>query len=318
MALGMWSGIAAGLKDIEDKRRYNLEREDRLQELKFKRDMFNEEMSLKYLNNIQELATDYAGYGASKKGSLLSDTSKAEQLVRMGMPTESVVKLSGMGGPALDVAIKQIESAKDPLTPKDYTYIAENILVQDPYIPEDSTVEEFIKSKGLDLSKLSEDKQAKAKEIIRRSLSTPAVASFTGTPQPGPAKISEYAAATQQLNTAITNILSQAAGKGGLDQIQIGEIGRTIEKANKEGDYGPAIKMIEDQYGVEGFIAFYKDLQDSLPNYLDPERPSAPAFTPFKRRYMELTTTTTPDTSPKPVKVLNYNPETGQFEEAND
>ena len=120
-----------------------------------------------------------------------------------------------------------------------------------------------------------------------------------------PPEIADYKVATDQLYTAFSNILTEAAVSTREDLA--GKIGMATEKMNKFGNTVEAVDLIVEIYGVDGFKKLYESLASSMPQFLgDSSTRVPPAFVPFKNKYFEVMGSPGSTGTTRPVRRFRY------------
>lgn len=290
MARGMWTGIAAGLKDIEDKKRYDLERQDKLSLLDKEEARYQEEKRTRAAEKAQErndrrfefilqntgqwspdsvLTPISSGEGTAKSSSPAAGATSYEKALQdLGFENEQIVSVAeraGAGGLKLlfDVA-KANFNEKRPYTEAVRGAMADSIILTGGSEPD---VDAYLKAMNFDLNSLPEEEQAMNRELLRRGLSkTSLMSSYPGTPEPlDIADLESYKEApVKQLEAAINIPLLKA----GDDKALAGRYGRAKELL-KLGDPSEAVNLLLKN-DPKAFVDSLKSLVEQYPEVYGP------------------------------------------------
>lgn len=280
MARGMWTGIAAGLKDIEDKRRYEREYEDKL-------NLLNQERQDRLFSMILEyapksfLTPSGESTGSSGSAGTPSAAFYEEQLKRFNFPDEAILSLQEQGPLAMQAAIEVYQKNFDPDNPYDesrLTKIADSIILDKARISQGIDPVEYAKQMGLNMDLFPEGERAIRTAIlsgaIRKGVPKPAVAStYT---QESRVKLEDLDRFKKNLGDSITAFLvekkptvpedQQGVYQGAISAIENGSYAKAFELLDQTGD----LKTI-----AQGVFEYY-------PQYKNPKVPLG-LFEPLRR-----------------------------------
>jgi hypothetical protein len=179
MATGMWVGIERGLANVREQKRYDQERQDRL-------DLLNRERQDKLFSLAVQLAPRYTaggvmtsssgGGGTSSGGPAGASTSFYEQQLKaFNFPEEAILDLQEKGPYAMQTAIEVYKDQYDPTNPPEPSRlqrIADGIIIEN-VSQQGVDPRAFAEKMGLNLDIYPEDERPMMEEILRGAL-TPA------------------------------------------------------------------------------------------------------------------------------------------------
>lgn len=277
MARGMWTGVAQGMQDIQERRRYRQEREDKLSliaqeradreaERAERRALLNQERQDKLFGLALQFAPQYALSGAltstggsgGGKASLGGSADFYEaQLKAFNFSDEAIADLSLKGPYAMQAALETYNAVYDETNPPDETTtqkIADSILIEDVKNVDPA---EFAAKMGLDLSALPKDERDLRQAILMGALKrTPQVTStYKGV---APVKPEDL----QKLQTTVADTLKAILESGksegapeqqveytaALRELNEGSPARAISLLNDTGELAPAMQQLFDYY----------------------------------------------------------------------
>lgn len=290
MARGMWSGLAAGFAQAQERKRLEQERQDKLgliaQERQDRLDARAQEKELFNLKRKDDLfatliqiAPNYTRGAtltpASKGGSSSATGSAAasgefyeEQLARFKFPTNAILDLQEKGPYALQAAIEVYKDRYDPTSPPsadDLQRIADGILLED--VGQAVDPQEFAKTFNLNLDSYPEDERAMKEEILRRALApkAPSVASTSMETKPiKPEDVERY-------QTIIKDTIAQALEQGKISNPE-GERQAFVSAQTEfeKGNPGTAIRLLQERGEL---LPLMKPLFDYFPVLQNPSVP---------------------------------------------
>jgi hypothetical protein len=175
MARGMWTGIAAGLKDIEETKRYEQEREEKLNLLNQERQdrLFN--MALQFAPKFTASGVLTSGGGSGGGAGAPSTSFLEQQLKAYKFPEEKILSLQEKGPLAMQTAIEVYKDNYDPTNPFDeitVSSIADSILLEDVDSP-NFDPKEYAKMMGLNMEAFPEEERVMREAILAGALRVP-------------------------------------------------------------------------------------------------------------------------------------------------
>jgi hypothetical protein len=263
MARGMWSGIYQGYKDVQEQKRYDQERQDKL-------DLLNRERQDKLFSMAASLAGSFSESGVltpsdSKGGSGPSLSFYEQQLQQLGAPEEVILDLQGKGPEAMQLAIETYTGVYDPErgAPEDaWGRISESIIVEKQDLKTIS-VEDFMKKFGLDLSLYGEEEQALMRRALELKLNPPgrkptvhSTTTYLPTATPKIGDVKEYQdaiaktlkAAAQRSRTRESDEKKQAQWTAAERSLDAGDPSLVVDYLRSSGELDSFMQPLFDQY----------------------------------------------------------------------
>lgn len=258
----MWTGIAAGLKDIEDKKRYEREYEDKL-------NLLNQERQDRLFSTILEYAPMSvltSSSGSTGSGGSAGTPSAAfyeEQLLRYKFPEKAILDLQEQGPLAMQAAIEVYQKNFDPDNPYDestLTKIADSIILDKVTISQGIDPVEYAKQMGLNMDLFPENERGVRTAILsgalRKGVPKPAVAStYT---QESRVKLEDLDRFKKNLGDSITAFLGekkltvpedqQGVYQGALSAIDNGSYAKAFELLGETGDLKTIAQSVFEYY----------------------------------------------------------------------
>ena len=324
MARGMWSGLAAGFAQAQERKRLEQERQDKLglaaqtrqdmlDERKERREIFNINRMDAYAASFPGLLSTYKGAAVTKGSAsgegVSASTGAAKALAAMGMDAEKIADLAEQGPlviqRALDVAKKNFDP-ESPYTPETLSMIAESIILTPEYIPTEEEATAFVQDiMGRDLSGLDDLQRKKVISDVRQVLSRPASAEDAFFPAKAPDS-QDLENIENRFLTGIKSLLSTSD-----DIVERGTVEYAIGKL-EAGDPTKVIDLLLES-DSSNFIQFYEAYMKANPTVFGPNAVASPGPTDaFKQLYGALTESTQ---TPQVTRVTTrLNPETGDLE----
>jgi len=268
MAAGMWAGIAAGYADIQDRKRYEQERQDKL-------DLLNRERQDKLFGLALSLGPKYAaegvltpsGGGGGTQGP--SSSFYEKQLLSLGFEEQQVLDLQEKGPSAMAAAIEIFKDHYDPTadTPKSlYSGIAESIFVETSSPTANLSVDELVEKVGLDLSVYTDQEANLLKATLANAIKPPkptvhTASTFTNTQAPKPEDAKQL---TESLRLSLLGAVQQNAAAAGETDVRRAAEWQKAETAFSAGNPTLAIGMLREEGLLEGIV---KPLFETWPQY---------------------------------------------------
>lgn len=267
MARGMWTGLAAGLQQAQEEKRYQQERQDKL-------NLLNQERQDKLFGLALQLAPKYATSGTltamegvssggkSSAGAGPSSSFYEAQLKAFNFSDEAIADLSLQGPYAMQAAIETYNEIYDETNPPDQTTlqkIADGIIIEN-VTSRGINPKEFAKTMGLDLESFPEEERAMREAILSGALTPPKQApNVASTYRPtGPVKPEELKQLQATVADTITALLEngkvygdavmQGEYEGALRELKEGSITRAISLLTETGELAPAMQQLFDYY----------------------------------------------------------------------
>jgi len=280
MARGMWTGIAAGLKDIEDKKRYEREYEDKL-------NLLNQERQDRLFSMILEygpksfLTSSGESTGSSGGAGTPSASFYEEQLLRYKFPEKAILDLQEQGPLAMQAAIEVYQKNYDPDNPYDesrLTKIADSIILDKATISQGIDPVEYAKQMGLNMDLFPEGERdirtAILSSAFKKGAPKPAVAS-TFLPE-SRVKLEDIERFNNILGGSIKTVLENK--RPTVSQAEQGEIQGAISAIEK-GSYAKAFNLLEGTPELKGIA---EKMFNYFPAYKNPKVPLG-LFEPLRR-----------------------------------
>lgn len=264
MARGMWTGLAAGLQQAQEEKRYQQERQDKL-------NLLNQERKDKLFGLALKLAPKYATSGAltamkgtssnarTSVGAGPSQSFYEAQLKAFNFSDEAIADLSLQGPYAMQAAIETYNEIYDETNPPDQTTlqkIADGIIIEN-VTSRSINPKEFAKTMGLDLEAFPEEERAMRKAILSGALTPPPNVASTYRPT-GPVKPEELKQLQTTVADTITALLEngkiygdaamQGEYEGALRELKEGSTTRAIGLLTETGELAPAMQQLFDYY----------------------------------------------------------------------
>lgn len=280
MARGMWTGIAAGLKDIEDKRRYEREYEDKL-------NLLNQERQDRLFSMILEyapksfLTSSGKSTGSSGSAGTPSAAFYEEQLKRFNFPDEAILSLQEQGPLAMQAALEVYRANYDSDNPYDestLTKIADSIILDKATISQGIDPVKYAKQMGLNMDLFPEGERAIRTAIlsgaIKKGVPKQAVTS-TFLPE-SRVELEDIERFNKILGGSIITVLENK--RPTVSQAEQGEIQGAISAIEK-GSYKKAFDLLEGTPELKGIA---EKMFNYFPAYKNPEVPLG-IFEPLRR-----------------------------------
>lgn len=336
MARGMWTGIAMGIADIQERKRLEQERQDKLglakqaredmlEGRKQEREMFDLTRGDKFLELAAENLSRLKKAGVTSNSKVTGTESVGESikvLKIIGYDDETIADLAEQGLPALKEAIKITKDNANPeipYRPSDFKFIAGTIIANVGSTPTDEEAQTYVETNfGIDFNNLEPQQSDYILQKAREALTIPPSATSGFTARIEPPKVQDIKASKELFMEGVSGLLNTKYAKldkstpDGLERA--GQI-RTAKERLESGDPASAIDILRENDGSE-FIKFYQQYLDSEPRLygLDANVDIGMAGY-FKQLYRALTQPENTGQNPQVTRVITrLNPETGDLE----
>jgi hypothetical protein len=323
MARGIWSGIASGLAQVQERKRLEQERQDRLgliaqerqdklDERRERREMFDLTRSDSYFNNTLEYIKSGDFGGVTKSSTPTGANAYVLALKKWDVSDEEILRLAEAGPKALELAYEDVKKNLDsnlPLRSQELSLIVENILSAPGVTPSREEAVASLESSGVDITRLNEQQREILLTETRKKLTTPSSTISANIPKTN-LEIQDIAGAETAITAGINSLL--ISKERGLDKTTKEglERGAAIGAARdylKAGDPSKAFNILIEDGGSE-FTRFYEQYVASFPNFFSPDS-SVPLYNvgqPTRDLYIYLKNnnpTTEENTQPMPRRI---------------
>jgi hypothetical protein len=290
MATGMWVGIERGLANVREQKRYDQERQDRL-------DLLNRERQDKLFSLAVQLAPRYTaggvmtsssgGGGTSSGGPAGTSTSFYEQQLKaFNFPEEAILDLQEKGPYAMQTAIEVYKDQYDPTNPPEPSRlqrIADGIIIEN-VSQQGVDPRAFAEKMGLNLDIYPEDERPMMEEILRGAL-TPAPRAPNVASTAMPIKPIKFEDISEFQNT-IKGTLNAALEEGALNSPEgKREAFVAAIRALEKGSTMPAVQLLQERGELAGLMG---PIFEYRPEFKDPKVPIG-VYEPIRKALMSPT-----------------------------